>query len=139
MATIKKGMLGENVKAIPLAGIQDALTAATTTYIGPVDNAENTTEDIFFIAPCDGTFVSLYAYLTKAPGGVTTDILTVRKNGSDTSMTCTFSGTATTASTAANHFIVSAGDRITVKSVALAAAVSEDLSLSLGFVPTMRV
>ena len=140
MGTIKKVLLDENVSPVPFAGIQGAVSAGGTKYIGPVDNVENATEDIFFIAPCDGTVVSTYAYVITVPGTGETLTITLRKAGSDTTNITTISGSDTTGNSLV-QIKVEAGDRLDYKSVAtnVAAFGAEDLSLGLGFVPTRRI
>jgi len=122
-------------QAIPFAGIQDAITASQTKYIGPTDNAENASEDIAFIAPAAGKIIGLYATLGTACGGSGESAkkvdLTVRVNGSDSEVTCSLAADAVSASDTAHEVAVSAGNKVTVKSVAAASIAGADLNLSL--------
>lgn len=123
------------LQAVPLAGIQGTITAGGTKYIGPADNAEN--EDIVFVVPADGKIVGLFATLGTAPGSAgestKTITLTVRKNGVDTDLECTIAADAVSGSdTTAGHAVdVSAGNKISVKSVAAGSTAAADLNVSL--------
>lgn len=123
------------LQAVPLAGIQDTITAGGTKYIGPADNAEN--EDIVFVVPADGKIVGLFATLGTAPGSAgestKTITLTVRKNGVDTDLECAIAADAVSGSdTTAGHAVdVSAGNKISVKSVAADSTAAADLNVSL--------
>lgn len=123
------------LQAVPLAGIQGTITAGGTKYIGPADNAEN--EDIVFVVPADGKIVGLFATLGTAPGSAgestKTITLTVRKNGVDTGLECVIAADAVSGSdTTAGHAVdVSAGNKISVKSVAADSTAAADLNVSL--------
>ena len=116
---------------IPFAGIQGEITAAQTAYIGPHDNAENTSEDIAFVVPADGSIKSMSAALGTAPGADKTLTLTLRKNGADTSMGVEISGTDVAGSNLISAVSVEAGDLITVSAFETAAGSAADLSLSI--------
>lgn len=64
------------------------------------------------------------AVAALAPGGTQTFVYTLRKNNVDTAVTCTVSGTGTSASDAAHSVVFSAGDTADVKLVASGTAVS---------------
>lgn len=123
------------LQAVPLAGIQGTITAGGTKYIGPADNAEN--EDIVFVVPADGKIVGLFATLGTAPGSAgesaKTITLTVRKNGVDTGLGCAIAADAVSGSdTTAGHAVdVSAGNKISVKSVAADSTAAANLNVSL--------
>jgi hypothetical protein len=122
-------------QAIPLAGIQDDITASGTVYIGPADNAENENEDIAFIVPAAGKITGLYANLGTACGGSGEDTkkidLTVRVNGEDSDITCSLAADAVSSSDVAHEAAVSAGNKVTDKCVAAASIAAADLNLSL--------
>jgi len=122
---------------IPLAGIQGTITHTQTNFIGPVDNAENTTEDVYWVAPCAGTITAMYAYVKTAPGTGETLTLTIRKNGSNTTNVVAIAGTSTSGNDITHTVTVAAGDRITVSSVEtnVSSPAAADLSLSLMFLP----
>lgn len=134
---------GGGVEAIPFAGIQDAVTAGATKYIGPADNAENANEDISFVVPLAGQIVGMYASLGTANGAAGENTkkidLTVMKNGVATTMTCSLIADSKAANdTAAGHAVtVAAGDLIDVKSVAAAAIAGADLNLTIMYKPTV--
>lgn len=122
-------------QAIPFAGIQDAVTASQTKYIGPTDNAENANEDIAFVVPAAGKIIGIYATLGTACGGAGETAkkidLTVRVNGSDSGVTCSLAADAVSANDTAHEIAVSAGNKVTVKSVAAANIAAADLNLTL--------
>lgn len=142
--TTKKVMaynaVGNNVCPVCFAGIQDAVTAEGTKYIGPTDNAENANEDIAFIVPCAGTLSLLRATLGTANGAAgeaTKKIdLTVRKNGADTAIVASLAADAVAIADTTHSVVVAAGDKITIKSVAAAGIAGADLNCSLAFTPT---
>jgi hypothetical protein len=103
---------------IPFAGIQNALTAGATCYIGPTDNAENANEDICFVAPLTGDIYGMFATLGNAPAGGESVTLTLRVNGSDSAITFAIADTATAGNDTVHTVPVTAGDKITIKSVA---------------------
>lgn len=122
-------------QAIPLAGIQDVLTAGGTKYIGPADNAENASEDIAFVVPANGKIIGLFATLGTAPGSageVAKKVtLTVRVNGEDSEITCAIAADAVSANDTAHEAAVMAGQKVTVKSVTAADTAAADLNLCL--------
>ena len=132
---------GPSVVPIIFAGIQGAITAEGTKYIGPVDNAENANEDVAFVVPVAGTISTLRATLGTACGAAeeaTKKVdLTVRKNGADTTVTLSLAADAVAASDTTHSFTVAAGDKITIKSVAAAAIAGADLNVSMLFTPTL--
>lgn len=66
--------------------------------------------------PTPGTLKNFYVERAVAPGGATSEIFTVRKNGVATSMGVTISGTATTGSDTdpAHNVDIAAGDKVTI-------------------------
>lgn len=69
-----------------------------------------------------GTIKNLYIELAVAPGVASTAAFTLRKNGADTALTVTISGTDTTGSDTSNTVTFAAGDRINWKCVTSAVA-----------------
>lgn len=71
--------------------------------------------------PTAGTIDNFFAEVSTAPGATKTHIFTVRKNGSDTTLTCTISdaNTSCTDTTGAHAISVVAGDVVAVKRVTL--------------------
>ena len=69
-------------------------------------------------APVAATVSNFYVDVSAAPGGGNSLALTIRKNGADTSVTCTISGaSATSCNDTAHSFAVAANDQLTVKLV----------------------
>ena len=135
------GAQGPSLVPIIFAGIQGAVTAEGTKYIGPVDNAENANEDVAFIVPVAGTISTLRATLGTACGAAgesTKKIdLTVRKNGADQTLVVSLAADAVAAADTTHSFTVAAGDKITTKSVAAAGIAGADLNISMLFTPTI--
>jgi hypothetical protein len=122
-------------QAIPFAGIQGAVTAGGTKYIGPTDNAENANEDIAFIAPAAGKIIGMYATLGTACGAAEEAAkkidLTVRVDGVDSPVTCSLAADAVSSNDTAHEIAVAAGNKVTIKSVAAAAIAGADLNICL--------
>lgn len=103
-----------------------SLTANVTRYV-PVCtfdyNPNNTTTEANAqeIISGSGTMSDLFVELTTAPGVGNTVTITLMLNGVASALTCTVSGTATTASDTTNTVTVSAGDKISYKWVTSAA------------------
>jgi hypothetical protein len=74
------------------------------------------------ISPLSGTLSKLYVSVTTAPGVGNTITATLRVNGSDTAVTCTISGTSTTASDLTHTAAITAGQPVSVKMVYSAGA-----------------
>lgn len=120
-----------SVQAIPFAGIQGALTAGGTKYIGVGNTAEVATDIGFFVVPYSGKWEGLIATLETAPASSNTVTLTVRKNSQDTSMVVTITGTATSGVIeGTNTFSVVAGDKISIKSVASGSNSAANLNIT---------
>lgn len=105
-----------------------SLTAGNTliwtianSYASPTSAQE---QSMAVIVPKAGTISDLYVGCINAPGASETYTYTIRKNGSDTAVTCTVSDTDTTGSDAVNSVSVAAGDYLTVKCVASGSAAS---------------
>ena len=64
--------------------------------------------------PAAGTVSDFYVTLNTEPGTGKSYTFVVRKNGDDTEVTCTISGTATTGSDLANSVDFDAGDLISI-------------------------
>lgn len=97
----------------------NASTAADTTarYLRPFfSSAAADTTEVKIRVPAAGRVSGLYVQSSSATAGDTT-VITVRKNGSDTALTCTVAAAGTQAADATNSFTVVAGDAISVKVV----------------------
>lgn len=101
----------------PFAG----LTGGSTIFAGTA--GANATEALVSSpVPVAMTIDKLYASYNTAPVGAQTYIATMRKNGVDTTLTCTVTGAATSCNDTTHSFTVIAGDLVDAKIVASATA-----------------
>jgi hypothetical protein len=112
------------LKAIDLfRGTTNANLATGTTYYLGADNTPPTSEnDSAMLCGITGNINRLYVEVTTAPGAGESYTFTMRKNGSDESMTGSITETATTLDVTTNTFSVVAGDNISIKMVTSAGA-----------------
>jgi len=94
-----------------LFGVSTGVTSAAR-YAPPGYGAAQSNE-VQLSAPCTGTMRGLYVRCRTAPVGDSV-VVTVRKSGSATALTCTVAVSATTASDTSNTVSVTAGDAISV-------------------------
>lgn len=127
LSGIAQSILGGNIGSI---------AATNTLYSGFGFNSSATEADMLFPIPAAGTVKSLYAMANGAAGGSQSWVITVRKNGVDTALTCTMSDPAVTASDVTHSFTVVAGDQISIKTVASAGATTRKLAMTCLFVTT---
>lgn len=114
------------------------LSNAFTTYL-PVQGSwdANATESyVSCVAPCAGTISDFYVNFSVAPGAGNY-VLTLRKNGVDTTVVCTVTNPATSASDTTHSFTVAAGDYITIKSVDTGAAANPNCGFGFKFIPSV--
>jgi len=104
--------------------VTDGAFTASTSFNGPGQQAENATEEAFFIVPTAGTLTKLYTVVATAPGGADTLTYTIRKNGADQTITCVISAAEVSANDAAHTVSVAAGDKISLKLVSSATTVA---------------
>lgn len=107
------------------------IAAATTAFLcGRGRSAtESSARDVMGQA---GTMNNLYVQLDGDPGNTFTFIVTVRKNGVDTALTCTVTGNGSnvlTASDLTHSFTFVAGDLVSVKVVTLAGASTRECAV----------
>ncbi len=91
------------------------LAAGSVNYV-PMFNAARSaveSENQQFM-PVAGTVSDFYVILNGSPGSGKSFTFVVRKNGANTPVTCTISGTATTGSDLTNSVSFAAGDRISI-------------------------
>lgn len=100
-------------------GTVGALGAATD-YLLPGFAAAQTTELQVYAATRAATVRSLYCNLVTAPGGSDTVAVTVRKNASDQTLTCTISAAGVACNDITHSFAVIAADGVSVKAVSSA-------------------
>ena len=89
---------------------------STTEYIGMFGaNCAGTTEaDAQLAMPANGTMQEFHATVDQAPGAGSI-VFTVRKNGANTSVSCTISGTARSCADSVNAVVFATGDLISVQ------------------------
>lgn len=107
-------------------GAAGALGAAATNYLrAPGMAATGTVETELSVVTRTATVRNLYCHLGVAPGGADTVINTVRLNNTDLSLACTITGAAVACNDTTHYSAISAGDRLTVKSVSSAGTASD--------------
>ena len=97
-----------------------SLGSAETEYLNAVACSNATTATAGYIVPVYGTLYGLYSNAgTAVTGGTSKDVLTVYKNGSATTITCTYAtgGAATTCSDTTHAVSVVPGDVISFQFV----------------------
>lgn len=99
------------------------------------DSAADTTE-VFIPCPASGTLRALYVKATTGPTVSSGHTFTVRKNGVDTTMTCTMAFATTTAQDTSNSVSVTAGDTISIKTTGTPTAGAINVIASLRFSPS---
>lgn len=87
---------------------------ATNNFLVPWGATTNATEANANVPLPSGKASKLVVSLTAAPGAGGSAILRIRKNGSNTALTCTVSGTATTCSDLVNSVPFSDGDLLSI-------------------------
>lgn len=97
-------------------GHVSTVTSADTRYMYPGSGVSSATE-IQIRIPRAMTFVSVGVDATSAPGGILVDTFTVRKNGTDTALTVSLTGAATTNSLGGQSVAFAAGDLMSISLV----------------------
>lgn len=90
--------------------------AAGTVYLG-VDAAHSSEGDAELTLSSAGTISNLSARSAITPSGSETFVYTLRKNGTDTALTCTVTGDSVSATDSAHSVSVSIGDTVDIKLV----------------------
>ncbi len=116
--------------------LQSSIISAShsgTIFITPVGNVTNGTEaNVSQLAGIVGTVANLYVNAT-APGGSDTIIVTIDKNTTGQTLTCTVSAAGTACSDVTHSFTVVATDLLSIKAVfstAVTGAVSVTMTLT---------
>ncbi len=121
---------GQNISAF----CTGALTSGGTDYIGN-NICATTTELVKQVITAPGTLANLYIVAgTAVTGGSAKDVLTLRVNGSDTALTCTFAtgGAAVSCSDTSHSVAVKVGDTVSFKFVTASSDAGTDLSVRVG-------
>lgn len=106
-------------------------TGATTKYLAAAGGNHASAQVKLFLATHACTIQNLYASAQTAPGGTDTAAVTVQSstdqgaNWTDTTLTCTITGTATNASDTANRVAVAAGTMLAIKVVSSGATAAK--------------
>lgn len=104
------------MRSIVIGGIATAPSTTATNYIfmhaTNISTWSATESSRTGIIPHALTLSSLQVSLTGAPGGTASWTFTVRKNGADTTLTCTITGSATTGNDFKDNVSFAAGDTI---------------------------
>lgn len=102
-----------------VTGSTAAVALSTTIYIpfGGGGLSSTTELNVDIEAPAAATVGNFYVQLSAAPGLGNSVAFTIRKNGSDTAITCTITGTATSANDITHSFSCAAGDLLSIKIV----------------------
>ena len=125
-----------------------AITQATAFCTGTAGSAET---EFLNGAACSGATTSTFRYVVSTPGeaanlnvyssaavvgGTNKDVITVLKNGTATTVTCTIAAAGTTCSDAADGFSVAVGDVLTFKFVSATSDTAANVSASIGIYGT---
>jgi hypothetical protein len=122
---------GVSAKSLLVFG-SGAADAGATDYMVPGSGTAGATE-LKVPVPRAGTLRNLFVKGVTAPGAMHSDVFTVRVNGMDTGLTCTVSGTATTANDSLDSVSVAAGDQVSLKIVQGASSAGADYQASIEY------
>jgi hypothetical protein len=116
-----------------------ATTASTAALYLGVTTANTTEANVSpWIATRAGTISQLYVKTsTNLAVATNTLVATVRKNGADTTLTCTVANGTNSANDTVHSFTVVAGDQITAKSVQTATGEVTQLAIAVTFRPSV--
>lgn len=112
-----------------------SLGSAETEYLNGAACSGATTATARLIVNSPGTLANLYSVAgTNVSGGTNKDVLTVYKNGSATTLTCTYAtgGAATTCSDTSHSVAVVPGDVITFQFVTATSDTGANVAASVG-------
>lgn len=114
-----------------------SISNSATNYLAPFTVAPSSSESSHqLVMPISGDISKLYVKLSGAPdngGGTQSYVLTVRKNSTDTALTCTISEAQTTCEDKLNSFSVTEGDLISISTVPSGTPTARVPSLSMVF------
>ena len=99
-----------------LAGLTTAAPGSTSfsSYLGPYGTGASTTKegDVQMVMPVAGTISNLAVNIGSSPGNGRNWVLTIRKNGSATAVTCKIEGSTSKTCTSSASVTFAAGDLI---------------------------
>ena len=146
-ATFTSTNIGEGFNITGTNGNNPSNSATNYTFFGSPDVSttwQTTEANISGIVPTAGTIDNLYIQSSAAPGAAKSYAFTVVKNGSDTSLTCSLTGTGSGAGvttcndTTGGHAVtVAAGDTISLKSAPSGTPTAAFIGASFRWVPTI--
>ena len=116
------------------AGAYLVIPSSYAGYLMP-DFTINTTELPIYLANSEGILKNFQTKVITAPGGSDVVSFTVRKNNSDTEITTTITGIATTASDIIHTETVSIGDLISIKVTTTAGSLAANAIVSISLEP----
>lgn len=128
----------------PAAGSVQVLSKTSSTLsgsggrffaIGFGNTGGQTSDFAAFVAPVAGTLGNMRAFAQVAPTGAQTFVITLNKNGSGTSVTCTINST-TNPCTFAGTVSISPGDYLDFHSAPSGTPTGSRISVALDFTPT---
>ena len=102
-------------------------------FLIPWGSSTSTTEANANVPLPSGTASKLVVSLTVAPGAGQSATLTIRKNGGNTALTCTLSGTATTCADTADSVTFSNGDLLSILYTETATAAASRVRFSFEY------
>ena len=89
------------------------------------------------VFPTNGVISNMYVDLSTAPGVGKTNTITLVKNGTPTSQTCTVSDTATTCTDLTNSVTVAPGDTVSLQQTPSGTPAGTNIRMGHRFVPTI--
>jgi hypothetical protein len=98
-----------------IGGTSGATNLNNNRYMGMfAGNLSATEVQVQNVVPTNGTVGNFFAFVETAPGGANSWVFTVRKNGVNTAVTCTLSGTAQQCGDTTHTIAFNQGDLISV-------------------------
>jgi hypothetical protein len=131
-AALLSALVGASASWLQFGAASGLTTSAV--YLRPGNVAADSTE-VLLVAPKAGKCSMLFAIGTSNAAGGNVRV-TVRKNGSDTALTCDVLSGASAASDETNTFTVAAGDTLSVKALGLSGYTSGLANLQVSFAVT---
>ena len=123
-----------------VSGAQTSANTGANTYVAlaGATGARSTHTDTRIPMSLAGTFDLLYAEVAAAPGVGKSWTITMQTNGSDSTITCSISGTNTKCNDVTHSSATIRGDQIVWKVVPSGTPTASTLSIGMRFTPTNR-